>query len=161
MPDSDREAVSVDREEMRRSSPVRSQEDKSSQPDGDGTAGFAKLVMCFVGLQLSYLTWGVLQEKVMTNQYRGGKFPSAMFCVLMNRLFAVATALALVLLSRNRRPFSHADLLRCAPAALSNTASSFGQYQALRYISFPLQTITKSTKVTAKQSAGSEGAWCS
>merc|ERR1719178_57405 len=70
-----------------------------------------------------------------------------MFCVLMNRLFAVATALALVLLSRNRRPFSHADLLRCAPAALSNTASSFGQYQALRYISFPLQTITKSTKL--------------
>ena len=34
-----------------------------------------------------------------------------------------------------------------APCALSNTLSSFGQYQALHYVSFPLQTIAKSTKV--------------
>ena len=29
-----------------------------------------KLIACFVGLQVSYLTWGVLQEKIMTRQVR-------------------------------------------------------------------------------------------
>ena len=29
-----------------------------------------KLLLCFVGLQVSYLTWGVLQEKIMTRQVR-------------------------------------------------------------------------------------------
>ena len=29
-----------------------------------------KLIMCFVGLQAAYLTWGVLQEKIMTRQVR-------------------------------------------------------------------------------------------
>ena len=27
-----------------------------------------KLLVCFVGLQAAYLTWGVLQEKIMTRQ---------------------------------------------------------------------------------------------
>ena len=27
------------------------------------------LFFCFAGLQLSYLTWGVIQEKIMTMQY--------------------------------------------------------------------------------------------
>ena len=34
-----------------------------------------------------------------------------------------------------------------APCALSNSLSSYGQYEALKYVSFPLQTISKSTKV--------------
>lgn len=28
-----------------------------------------RLVFCFVGLQVSYLTWGLLQEKIMTQEY--------------------------------------------------------------------------------------------
>jgi adenosine 3'-phospho 5'-phosphosulfate transporter B2 len=40
-----------------------------------------------------------------------------------------------------------ASIFAFAPCALSNSLSSFGQYQALRYVSFPLQTISKSTKV--------------
>lgn len=34
------------------------------------------LLFCFMGLQLSYLTWGVVQEKIMTSDYSFGKFPS-------------------------------------------------------------------------------------
>ena len=30
--------------------------------------GIANLAMCFVGLQASYLTWGIMQEKIMTTQ---------------------------------------------------------------------------------------------
>ena len=37
-----------------------------------------------------------------------------------------------------------------APCSLSNSLSSYGQYQALRYVSFPLQTLSKSTKARAR-----------
>ncbi len=33
-----------------------------------------KLLFCFVGLQLSYVTWGVFQEKLMTQEYKMGRF---------------------------------------------------------------------------------------
>ena len=39
--------------------------------------------------QASYLTWGYLQEKVMTTEYTTGRFPSAAFCVFSNRVFAI------------------------------------------------------------------------
>ena len=46
-------------------------------------------MFCFIGLQVSYLTWGYVQEKVMTTEYTTGKFPSATFCVFSNRVLAV------------------------------------------------------------------------
>lgn len=119
---------------------------EASEGDGRGTA--LKLVGCFVGLQASYLTWGYLQEKVMTKEYSGGEnFPSAMFCVLMNRVFAILTAFVLVLFTTGRPTINRRKWLDFALPALSNTLSSFGQYQALRYVPFPFQTIAKSTKV--------------
>ena len=39
------------------------------------------LAACFVGLQGSYVTWGFLQEKVMTQRYAPGMFPSSVFLV--------------------------------------------------------------------------------
>lgn len=38
-------------------------------------------------------------------------------------------------------------MIAFAPCSISNTLSSYGQYEALNYVSFPLQTISKSTKV--------------
>ena len=40
-----------------------------------------RLLACFVGLQGSYVTWGFLQEKVMTQRYAPGMFPSSVFLV--------------------------------------------------------------------------------
>lgn len=34
-----------------------------------GTNKPITLFYCFIGLQLSYLTWGVIQEKIMTTEY--------------------------------------------------------------------------------------------
>ena len=44
-----------------------SQEEAASRPKNDRDKA-KKLLLCFVGLQVSYLTWGVLQEKIMTRQ---------------------------------------------------------------------------------------------
>jgi hypothetical protein len=34
-------------------------------------------MFCFVGLQVSYVLWGVAQEQIMTYDYKPGKFKSS------------------------------------------------------------------------------------
>jgi len=109
--------------------------------------GAKQLIFCFIGLQASYLTWGYVQEKVMTREYTTGKFPSATFAVFSNRALAVLVAMIITMVQHKGQLGLPAPYYAFAPCALSNSLSSFGQYQALRYVSFPLQTISKSTKV--------------
>ena len=113
-----------------------------------------KLAMCFIGLQLSYLTWGYMQELIMTTEFEptehvpSGKFPSAAFCVFSNRFLAVIVALIAVryrhgsFFANNKAP-----LYAYTPCALSNTLSSWSQYASLKYVSFPVQTVFKSSKI--------------
>jgi len=121
--------------------------EKGAPPPAPMTPGARQLLFCFIGLQASYLTWGYVQEKVMTKEYTTGRFPSATFCVFSNRVLAVTVAWAITMYKHEGKLNMPASLLVFAPCALSNTLSSFGQYQALHYVSFPLQTIAKSTKV--------------
>jgi len=113
-----------------------------------------KFALCFCGLQMSYLTWGYMQELIMTTQFAptdrvpDGKFPSAAFCVFSNRFLAVLVALAAVrtkhgaFFQNNKAP-----LWAFTPCALSNTMSSWSQYASLKYVSFPVQTVFKSSKI--------------
>ena len=69
---------------------------------------FLNLVFCFVGLQVSYLTWGVLQEKIMTRKYEDsagnvGLFKDSQFLVFVNRVLAFAVALLYIMVSRQPR----------------------------------------------------------
>uniref|UniRef100_A0A7S2MHM3 Sugar phosphate transporter domain-containing protein n=1 Tax=Octactis speculum TaxID=3111310 RepID=A0A7S2MHM3_9STRA len=111
-----------------------------------------QLLICFVGLQVSYLTWGIMQEKIMTTQYEptplvpDGKFPSATFCVFSNRFLAIILA-AVLCMTRHGTLKTASPLWFYSPCALSNTLSSWGQYKALQYVSFPLQVLFKSAKV--------------
>jgi adenosine 3'-phospho 5'-phosphosulfate transporter B2 len=63
----------------------------------------AKLAFCFLGLQISYLTWGVMQERIMTTKMNptplvpDGMFPSATFCVFSNRFLAIIVAAVICL----------------------------------------------------------------
>ena len=112
-----------------------------------------KFLFCFCGLQASYLTWGYMQELIMTTEFTptehvpNGKFPSAAFCVFSNRFLAVIVAMIAVKI-RHGAVFSNntAPLLAFTPCALSNTVSSWSQYASLKYVSFPVQTIFKSSK---------------
>lgn len=111
-----------------------------------------KLAICFVGLQVSYLTWGVMQEKIMTTKMNptplvpDGMFPSATFCVFSNRFLAIIVA-AVVCMHQYGTVQTNAPLWYYTPCALSNTLSSWGQYAALKFVSFPLQVLFKSAKV--------------
>lgn len=94
-----------------------------------------KFAACFCGLQASYLTWGYMQELIMTTQFTptervpSGKFPSAAFCVFSNRFLAVIVA-AIAVRIKHGSIFSNntAPLWAFTPCALSNTMSSWSQY---------------------------------
>lgn len=82
----------------------------------------------------------------MTTEYSTGKFPSATFCVFSNRVLAIVMAAA-IMLYRSGRMDIPAPFMAFMPCSLSNSLSSYAQYQALRYVSFQLQTLSKSTKM--------------
>lgn len=107
-----------------------------------------------MGLMVSYLTWGYMQELIMTTEFEptedspDGRFPSAAFCVFSNRFLAIIVAMVAVKL-RHGSVFHNnvAPLHAFTPCALSNTMSSWSQYASLRYVSFPVQTVFKSSKI--------------
>ncbi|XP_026871487.2 adenosine 3'-phospho 5'-phosphosulfate transporter 1 isoform X2 [Electrophorus electricus] len=113
-----------------------------------------KLIFCAAGLQGSYLTWGVLQERVMTRSYGGTEeegggggehFSDSQFLVFMNRILALTVAgLCCVVF---KQPRHGVPMYKYSFASLSNILSSWCQYEALKYISFPTQVLAKASKV--------------
>uniref|UniRef100_A0A6I8P6U5 Adenosine 3'-phospho 5'-phosphosulfate transporter 1 n=1 Tax=Ornithorhynchus anatinus TaxID=9258 RepID=A0A6I8P6U5_ORNAN len=110
-----------------------------------------KLIFCAVGLQVSYLTWGVLQERVMTRSYgatataAGERFTDSQFLVFMNRILALTVAGLCCGLTK--QPRHGAPMYRYSLASLSNVLSSWCQYEALKFVSFPTQVLAKASKV--------------
>lgn len=107
---------------------------------------------CFVGLQASYLTWGVLQEKIMTQKYYtatseiGQSFRDSQFLVFVNRVLAFALA-ALYLAISSDQPPHNAPFYKYFYCSLSNILSSWFQYEALKFVSFPTQVLAKASKI--------------
>ncbi|XP_026146271.1 adenosine 3'-phospho 5'-phosphosulfate transporter 1 [Carassius auratus] len=111
-----------------------------------------KLLFCAAGLQASYLTWGVLQERVMTRSYGAGeaegsgeRFRDSQFLVFMNRILALTVSGLWCVLFK--QPRHGAPMYKYSFASLSNILSSWCQYEALKYISFPTQVLAKASKV--------------
>lgn len=113
-----------------------------------------KLLFCYAGLQASYLTWGYMQELIMTSDFEptervpDGRFPSAAFCVFSNRFLAVIVG-AISCRIRHGAFFANntAPFYSFIPCALSNTLSSWSQYASLKFVAFPVQTVFKSSKI--------------
>lgn len=110
---------------------------------------YMKLLFCFTGLQVSYVLWGLVQEFLMTQDYAFGKFKSSSFCVFGNRFLALLISLGIVMFKKwsSPAPLKEAPFYYYAPASISNTLSSWAQYEALKFLSFPTQTLSKSCKI--------------
>ncbi|SPP83901.1 adenosine 3'-phospho 5'-phosphosulfate transporter 1 [Drosophila guanche] len=110
-----------------------------------------QLLWCFGGLMVSYLTWGVLQEKIMTQKYlnfsgESSKFKDSQFLVFANRLLAFVVAL--IYLQWQPSPTRHrAPLYKYSFASFSNIMSAWFQYEALKFVNFPTQVLAKSCKI--------------
>ncbi len=93
------------------------------------------------------LIYGVLQERIMTIGF-GPKlelFENSIFLVLCNRLVTCLVAFACV-------AFTGTDVKPAAPlmsyctVSFTNVVSTSCQYEALKYVSFAVQTLAKSAK---------------
>jgi len=109
------------------------------------------LLICAIGLQVSYLTWGLIQERIMTQKYGsaagigGEKFQNSQFLVFVNRLLAFVVS-GIVILS-SKQPRHGCPLYKFSYASFSNIMSSWFQYEALKFVSFPTQVLGKACKV--------------
>ncbi|VDI57606.1 solute carrier family 35 (adenosine 3'-phospho 5'-phosphosulfate transporter), member B2 [Mytilus galloprovincialis] len=108
------------------------------------------LVFCLVGLQGAYLTWGVLQERIMTFEYgkedgQGEFFKNSQFLVFINRILAFIIGMTVIFF--RRQPHHTTPLYNYSFSSFSNIMSSWCQYEALKFVSFPTQILAKASKV--------------
>ena len=129
-----------------------SKEESIPQPSFSQAAG--RLLFCAAGLQVSYLTWGVLQERIMTKTYHeqsadgtvhSVKFTNSQFLVFINRILALTVSGVYILTTR--QPQHRAPLYKYSYSSFSNVMSSWCQYEALKFVSFPTQVLCKASKI--------------
>ena len=110
-----------------------------------------RLLFCFSGLMISYISWGISQERIMTKEYSFGKFTSSAFCVFGNRFLALFISLTLVgslyINPETKELIKPASAYVYLPSSISNSLSSWAQYESLKFLTFPTQTLSKSCKL--------------
>ncbi|KIY96912.1 hypothetical protein MNEG_11049 [Monoraphidium neglectum] len=111
-----------------------------------------RLAFCCCGIIGSLVVYGVLQERVMTLPYGKGDnkelFRFSLFLVFCNRLVAALIALATMLAKgaySELRPV--APIQNYASVSLSNVLATTCQYEALKHVSFAVQTLGKCAKM--------------
>ena len=109
---------------------------------------FVKLVVSFFGLQISYLLWGLLQERIMTRTYDDEKFTNSQFLVFVNRFLATMVAYVCfkIFYPMKKLTSTGPPLYQYSAISYTNCMSTWFQYESLLYISFPVQVIAKSIK---------------
>jgi len=100
------------------------------------------------GIIGTLLVYGVLQERIMTQPYgnEGAMFTDSVFLVLCNRIFNAIFAITMMCILGEGKLWS-APLWKYAAISLSNVYASTCQYEALKYVSFPVQMLGKSFKM--------------
>ncbi|KXZ52167.1 hypothetical protein GPECTOR_10g796 [Gonium pectorale] len=98
------------------------------------------------------MLYGVLQERIMTMPFGEGAsgevFKYSLFLVLCNRLTTCAVAIVMLLYDGK-----YSEIKPVAPiwtyfaVSLSNVVATTCQYEALKYVSFPVQTLGKCAKM--------------
>lgn len=119
---------------------------------------FWLLMFCSAGLVTNFLLWGWLQEKIMTTAYwvpvndgsekKLQTFKETQFLVFVNRIVALIVSLTYILLCNNKDEHHHQmPFYKYFFASFSNIISSWCQYEALKFITFPTQTLGKASKI--------------
>jgi len=104
------------------------------------------------GIMGFFLLYGILQERIMTTPYgvtADGSdiyFEETTFLVLSNRVFAASVAMA-ILLYRGQSLKNAAPFHKYLGVSVSNFSATWCQYEALKYVNFPTQTLGKCGKM--------------
>eukprot|EP00898_Chlorokybus_atmophyticus_P003425 jgi/Chlat1/4083/Chrsp26S08854 len=101
-----------------------------------------------LGLIGSLAVWALMQERIMTKPYgeEQDRFQYSLFLTLCNRLMTAVAALVYILY-KGKTLAPEAPIASYAITAVSNIISTTCQAEALKYVSFPLQTLAKCAKM--------------
>uniref|UniRef100_A0A7R9SV47 Uncharacterized protein n=1 Tax=Polyblepharides amylifera TaxID=1486889 RepID=A0A7R9SV47_9CHLO len=103
---------------------------------------------CVIGIVGSLILYGLLQERIMTQPYgeEQERFGYSVFLVLNNRF--VSTCVAFLVLKMKRLSVAPvAKWYEYCGVSFSNVVATTCQYEALKYVSFPVQTLGKCAKM--------------
>ncbi|WKY08915.1 hypothetical protein Q1695_001804 [Nippostrongylus brasiliensis] len=118
------------------------------------------LLFFFSGIQCTLVMMGFLQERIITRGYvtfqsgEMSRFGDAQFLVFCNRVVAIFVCAVVLFMSWRRQPPHAQPLYVHSFTSISNTMSTWCQYEALKYVSFPTQTICKTSKVVVTMLMG-------
>ncbi|KAG6792669.1 hypothetical protein POTOM_001821 [Populus tomentosa] len=107
-----------------------------------------KGVLAVAGIMTTLVIYGLLQEKIMRVPYGSNKefFKYSLFLVFCNRITTSAvSAAALVASKKALNPV--APVYKYCLISVSNILTTTCQYEALKYVSFPVQTLAKCAKM--------------
>lgn len=110
---------------------------------------YTNLAICAVMLNLTFVSWGLLQERMLTRRYprlTGEYFTYSYALVFTNRFWTLVMS-GLMMLYFKPRTSRTTIIYEYSFPSISNMLSSWCQYEALRYVSFPAVTIFKAFKL--------------
>ncbi len=119
------------------------------QEQSNRTKVVQRLLFCSLMLNITFVTWGALQERMLTRRYprhTGEYFTYSYALVFTNRFWTLIMSGCMWLYLKPRRSQSTV-LYEYSFPSISNMLSSWCQYEALRYVSFPATTLFKSFKL--------------
>ncbi|PIA38929.1 hypothetical protein AQUCO_02700249v1 [Aquilegia coerulea] len=107
-----------------------------------------KGVFAASGIMVTLLVYGVLQEKIMRVPYGENKeyFKYSLFLVFCNRIMTSAVS-AVFLVGSKKALDPVAPIYKYCLVSISNMMTTTCQYEALKYVSFPVQTLAKCAKM--------------
>lgn len=115
------------------------------EPEGTKQEVMQRLAFCSAGLIVSFCLWGIVQERILTQQYDGDFFLNSYGLVFMNRLGGLL--LSCFLMWYFDIEWFPSILWEYSFPSVANMLSSWCQYEALKYVSFPVVMLTKAFKI--------------
>jgi adenosine 3'-phospho 5'-phosphosulfate transporter B2 len=116
-----------------------------TEPQGTRQEVMQKVFFCAFGLHVSFSIWGLLQERMLTFPYDGDYFVYSFGLVFITRVGGLL--LSAVLMFVNKEEWVQTPLYEYAFPSVANILSSWCQYEALKYVSFPTQMLAKAFKL--------------
>lgn len=115
------------------------------EPVGTKEEVIRRAIFCAVGFNVSFGIWGLLQERILTQTYSGDFFEYSYGLVFINRLGGLL--LSGCLFQYYKVEMVNSPLWEYSFPSVANMLSSWCQYEALKYVSFPTQMLAKALKM--------------
>jgi len=115
------------------------------EPEGTKEEVIQRVCYCAAGLIITFGIWSIVQERMLTQTYDGVFFEYSYGLVFMNRLGGLF--LSWYLMYHFKVEWVNTPLWEYSFPSVANMLSSWSQYEALKYVSFPTQMLAKAFKV--------------